>query len=354
MSGRRTGWAMAVPLVLLLASGCATTTKADRRAARELAEKVYPGELRVVRAGTLFPETSGSEVTFALRDDPDAAVVLRMDAKRDDCGGEPCEEALRSARDSGERAAADWRALDTAFAGCGHRVLGVTAAGGSVSEPWIAAPLTNDTATAALTEVGACLQAWARALPGDGEAGRRTGMSVHIVAPEHARGLPGGRDGDPTVLRMSSRRLLAALSKHTFHTASFRWHGDTPVPGSGQLVRTQPFEEGQRFADRARGSVAAWLAAEHPDAAVVDAWSGVWHLAPGRVDRLRGYVLFCAGKPAAGQRCYGDRAALVTVDPQGRLRGTPAVLDGIRDERGALRLPPLPEAEGPPARDTYG
>lgn len=79
---RRRGWragltgALAGSLAVLLGACGVVDTKDDRRAAEELAEKHFPGQLRAIGARTLFPGSGGSEVTFAVTDDRDASFDL--------------------------------------------------------------------------------------------------------------------------------------------------------------------------------------------------------------------------------------------------------------------------------------
>lgn len=335
----RGGLGTAVSALVLLAGRRALTTKADRRRAGELAEKVYPGELTVVRARTLFPAGSGSEITFALRDDPDAAVRLRVDAERDARAGHPRERELRRARERAELTAAEWRALAGAFDGGGHRVLGLSAVHPTLAGPWIAASLTNASVDDVLDRVGHCLQRYADSLP-DHDAAALGALCVHIAAPGAAERLPHGASGDPTLLRLSEGRLLAALSEDTYHTVDYRWDDGVLVPGSARAVVTHPIERQREFGERVLTGVAAWLSRARPGARALPVHSGLWCLRPGRVDQMRGYVLFCAD-PVPGRTCPGDRAALVTVDLAGRLLTTPSVLRDIRDGQGVLSLPRL-------------
>lgn len=332
---------MAVTVLALLVSGCGVlSTKEDRQRAQELAEAVYPGELRVLGARTLFPETTGSEVTYALRDDPDAFVRLRVDAGDDRCGGRPCARALRDARRQGEAAAAEWRAMKAEFAGCGYEVHAATVVRGMVTDPWIAQALTNDNVTDVLAGVGACLESYSRSLPAGQTAGR-TSITVHIAHPSTVRDLPAARKDEPTLVRKTHPELGATLAGRASYAVTYAWREGVVRPETGTARIVQPFKERQKFKEQVHASAAEWLRDTHPDAKVSPGYGGAWSLRPGRVDRLRGWVLFCKGPAEQEERCLGNHALAVTVDLEGRLVGEPTVFDDVREGRGALRLPPL-------------
>jgi hypothetical protein len=332
---------VAVTVLALLVSGCGVlSTKEDRKRAQELAEAVYPGELRVVGARTLFPETTGSEVTYALRDDADAFVRLRVDSGNGKCGGEPCTQALRDARGRGEAAAAEWRLLRGEFVRCGYDVHAATVVRGTVTDPWISQPLTNGNVTDVLARIGDCLERYSRALPSQ-QSADRTSITVHLAHPSTVRDLPAGRKDDPTLLRKTDQELHAALAGRTSYAVTYTWRDGVVQSETGVARIVQPFEERQEFKGKVHTSAAEWLKDAHPDAELARGYGGLWSLLPGRVDRMRGWVLYCESPAEQGKRCLGNRALAVTVDLEGRLVDEPTVVRKIRDGRGALRLPPL-------------
>ncbi|MEU6732608.1 hypothetical protein ABZ929_05295 [Streptomyces physcomitrii] len=346
---------VALTALALLVGGCGLlSTEEDRNRAEELAEQVYPGELRVVGARTLFPADSGSEITFALRDDPEAFVRLRVDAERDRCeGGAPCARALREARARGEAAAAEWRLLRGELEHCGYEVHAVRVTRDAVAEPWISVPLSNRNLTGVLDRLGGCLERYSRALPSAARTGR-TAINVNIAAPEAVRSLPRGKQGDPVLLRKSSTKLLAALASGPYHAVSYAWRDGAVLPGSGTPRRVLPFEDNQEFVRAVHTSTARWLRRTHPQAQVVEGYSGIWSLRPGRLDRQRGYVLYCEGpeshpghrstggtRSPRADRCLGNHALVVTVDLRGNLLDEPRVERDVREGRGPLNLPPL-------------
>ncbi|MFD3410164.1 hypothetical protein [Streptomyces cyaneofuscatus] len=88
---------LAGSLVALLGACGVVTTKEDRRAAEELADKHFPGQIKAIGARTLLPGTGGSEVTFAVADDRDAVVRLRINADKGTCESRECAGVLTEA-----------------------------------------------------------------------------------------------------------------------------------------------------------------------------------------------------------------------------------------------------------------
>jgi hypothetical protein len=74
--------------------------------------------------------------------------------------------------------------------------------------------------------------------------------------------------------------------------------------------------------------------------AVFSPYTGVWRLLPGRVDRFKGYTLFC-DQPDERKRCLGRHAVAVTTDLEGNLIGEPTVIRDVRIGNGSLQLPPM-------------
>lgn len=299
-----------------------TRTRRSRRLAVRTAERLFPGRLEVIGARSLFPATGGAEIVFRVTDDPDAVVRLRVGVT------EPADAALAAAMAEGLARAAAWRGLDTAFRDGGWEVY---ALGKEVADPWIAAEVRDGAVGEMLDGIGGCLARW----PG------APATSVLIAAPDLVRTLPGGRDeGRPTMLRLTARRRLAALTgRQPYYRASFEWRDGAPLPGSGRLGLVRPFDDGQRFAAAVEASAAAWLADADPAATVCSAL-GVWDLLPERTDRLTGYVIY-RDEPEPGPVYLGKHALRVTTDLAGALTTTPTPLRNVRTARGPLRLPPL-------------
>lgn len=333
----------------MLVAGCGSLgTGDDRRRAEELAEDLFPGTLKVIDARNLFPEAEGSEITFAFTDDPDAAARLRIDADRDRCDrGATCADALRGAVGRARADADRIRTMRKAFEDCGFPVLAVDE---RRATPWVEAEVGAETVEDVLASVQACARHWVRVRAarndvGAGSARPLTSVSVSLAAPATAARLPSAEADLPTALRLAHGPRLAALSKKPYYEATYRVTGadggDVDLT-SPSLRRVLPFEERQAFGREASASALPVLRRTYPRAVPVEAVGlGVWRLEPGRIDRSRGYVLFCERPPADGRTCLGDHAAVVLADARGHAVSVLRVLDDIRDDGGVLRLPPL-------------
>ncbi|MFJ3086575.1 SCO7460 family lipoprotein [Streptomyces sp. NPDC086838] len=316
--------------VALALTGCGVvTTKEDRRYAEKLADRYHPGALRVIEAHTLVPHSSGSEITFAVTDDPDAVVRMRVDAEAGTCNTHDCQGVMDEAVKRGRREAAALRVLVDTFRRCGHEVVAVDPQTGA---PWIVASPTDATVSALLKDIGACARQWK-----DGTGVK--GASVNLVSPSVAEKRPAGKKSQPTAMRLSATSLLASLSGHAYYSVGYQaaeWRVD-PSSGSARIVR--PFDERQKFAAAVHRAVAERLRVDHPRVQVSD-YEWVWRLEPDTVDRLTGYVLYCE-EPDGDKTCLGDRAVLVTTDLDGTPQGELRHVGKVREGRGPLRLPPM-------------
>ncbi|MBA9008043.1 SCO7460 family lipoprotein [Thermomonospora cellulosilytica] len=301
-------WTVLGVVSALLAGGCAVSTREDRRYAAELAERRYPGLLRVIGARPLVPETTGSEITFAVADDPDAVVRLRVDAGKGTCGGRPCDRALDDALARARAEADRWRRLNAAFTRCGHPIVGLTSAG----VPWTAAEPTNATAASVWASLGRCAA----------DAGVR---SFNVAATAVARRLPAPKRSLPTLMEMTGHKRLAALAARPYYTVHYEVSGGRAALRSVNLIR--PFEEHEKFEAAVAGAVRDRLRRTRPEAVTVP-YPGPWRLVPGTVDRLAGHVLFCED---GDRQCLGDHAVAVTADLTGVLVGDLRVIRDVRD-----------------------
>ncbi|WP_131735502.1 SCO7460 family lipoprotein [Actinomadura roseirufa] len=333
-----------IALVALLAGGCALGTGKDKKGATELAERLYPGQLKLIGARRLFPETTGSEVTFAVKDDPDAVVRLRIDGKNGHCDRKPCEGALTEAVARGRRQAGEFRLLRSAFERCGHEVIGL---GPTLTEPWVAADLTNDNVTAVLGELGRCAVRWSASMTAHGSPPRSDGsyglpagdraLYVRIVRPEVAGKRPGTDPKLPTLARLTTTKLQAALARRAYFTVGFTTREGRDEPVTSGITVTRPFDERQAFGARVQAAVSERLRLTEPQAKVAS-YNGVWRLKQGRIDRFTGYVLFCDGAEQ-GRTCLGDHAVRVTVDERGEPVSDLEIIRNVREGNGPLRLP---------------
>jgi hypothetical protein len=341
---RRLAAGLVAALLAMPATGCAAfSTGDDEQRARELAEELFPGELTVIGARILFPESTGSEITFSVVGNPDAVVRLRIDAAKNRCEGRTgCAAALRKAVGQARRDAARMRTMLDAFENCGYRVL---ATDEKWREPWVEAQPTNADVGDVVAGIGACVQRWVTAGARRQATPLPRWVSVQLAAPQTVRGLPAAKHTQPTSLRLSDRRRLAALEKRPYYVISYPFAQDDAHrvdTASAQMRIVSPLEVRQAFSRRVEAGVLPQLRATYPHAVTTGgAGLGVWMLQPGTVDRVRGRVLFCRRPPADGKRCMGDAAAVVIADADGDSASVTGVLTDIRDEHGVVRLPPL-------------
>jgi hypothetical protein len=352
-------WGAPVAVALaVLVSGCGTGGEEDRGRAGELAEEVYPGELTVIGSRSLFPADDGSEVTFAVKGDPDAVVRLRVDDEKGTCDRRSaCAPALRAAREKAETEAEAWRALKREFARCDFDVLGVKI-GGTLVEPWIASEVNDGNVEALLLKIGTCLEQYGQVVsrprpqqgptpsPGASPGAPRTAVppatvTVNIVSPSVVGDLPRGGKDRPTLVGKTSTELHAALSRRTHHAAAYRWAdgGIAPEPEYARLV--MPFEEKQEFLETVHTNVAGWLRPYEPDV-VVSEYAGLWRLVEGSADRMAGYVQYCDEPRGERPACVGDHTLHVTADRSGRLVGEPVGTRKLRADGSPGGTSPAP------------
>ncbi len=305
----------------------ATVTRKHVRAARKAADAAFPGLLRVLGSRTLFPASTGSEVTFALADDPDAVVRLRIESGAEDLG-----PALRAAVARGRRLAGELRCLLAAFADGGHPVVAVDA---NQHRPWVAVDLTNDTVTARITQLGHCAREWtARHTRLTSATELASAVQVVIVSSPVVAALPDPGPELPTSARLCDPARLRALRAAPAFLARYPIGDLTP----SHLYPSRSDDGRREFEARVRAQAVEWLRANAPGA-VVTRPASLWSLVPGRVDRSTGHVLF-ADPPPRGTRPQDNHALAVTVDHDGTFTAPPVMHRDVRDAHGAVRLPP--------------
>jgi hypothetical protein len=157
--------------------------------------------LTVLARRSLFPQTSGFELTLALPDDPDTVAVLRAEDGTDAAAA--LAEATRLARVHGD----ELRSLLAAFGDV--PVVGLYP---HRDNPWVAARLTKDSAAA----LGRSVRTWA--------AGRAFGdpVSLHVVAPG---AVPAPDPELPALFELMTRRRAIALRAAASHRIAYRTDG---------------------------------------------------------------------------------------------------------------------------------
>ncbi|MFD3790366.1 SCO7460 family lipoprotein [Streptomyces cyaneofuscatus] len=326
---------LAGSLVALLGACGVATTKEDRRAAEELADKHFPGQIKAIGARTLFPGTGGSEVTFAVADDRDAVVRLRINADKGTCESRKCAGVLTEAVARGRADADAFRTLRDAFDACGYEVI---ALGPTGTPPYVVAELTNATVRRVLADIGGCVQRWVTASGADTPLAKAKASYVNVVSPAVAGKRDRGKSSWPTLLRLTRSDLLASLTEHTYHSASYDIvDGRVDTTGSARVVR--PFKESQAFGKTVQDAVREELRATYPNV-VMSSYQWVWRLEPGRIDRKTGYLLFCPEPGERGRCVNSDDAVLVTADERGNPVGRIRIMHDVREGTGTLRLPP--------------
>ncbi|WP_067485809.1 SCO7460 family lipoprotein [Actinomadura hibisca] len=300
--------------LLLLAgvtTGCGLgSTADDRKQAVEVAERLYPGQLKLLEARRLVFVT---EVTFAVVGDPDAFVRFQINDGK--CDGAPCERKLTRVLVQARKHAADWRLLAPAFQACGHPVVGVRA---GITEPWIAAEATEATAPSLLAELGGCVRRWTRARADAGQPPTGASVTVGIVSPDRARRLPAARPGTPTLLHMTGTKVVLPLLGHTYQAAVYQVRDGVAEPTPSSFRPVRPFREQQEFTKKIHAAAIARLRPIYPDA-VPATYHGIWYYERGTMSRLTGTVRFCEHPPAKGKSCAGDGSVAVTATPDGDL-----------------------------------
>lgn len=295
----------AAPRLVLRAVGGGlrwTVTRKHRAQVRQAVAARFPGRLRMVGERSLFPQSTGSEFTFAFTGDRDVLVRLRVSH------GTDVGAALDLAVAEALTAAEELRRQLAVFAAHGFPVIGLD------RRPWLAVELTDENVEERLRAVGAAVAEWG-------------GNLVVITSPGVAARAPDHEDL-PTPLRLGHPGRLRVLTSAPAFLASYQ--GDRPT-----LAVTRAYEPRTVFEERVFASATTWLHRTRPKAVVLRVF-GVWTLLPGQVTRSTGHLLF-ADHPARDQR--PEHAITVTVDQNGNLLDTPTIHDNVRDDRGAVRIP---------------
>jgi hypothetical protein len=314
--------AAAASLVIVAAAGCGSSHDDPSRAAQQLADQVYPGELSVFDSWT-FGHDAGSKVVFRVADDPDAAVQFKIPAE-----GSPDAGKLREAVAEGRWQAAELRALRSGFDSCGLPIVAVTdisvASHDSMrATVWARTPVNEDTVGQLSETLDRCVRSWLQSRDGSADlAGlsvRR--LSVNIADPETVPELPEPPTDVPTITALSDRSLTNALRTPPYHSAFVSFVDGQPSGITLRPVRTG--EEEHVLNQQVRTSADEWLDAQGVPHTMGDVLTALNRLLPGSVRELRSYVAVCDPLPE-GKRC---------IDPA----STGVVAATIDLETGAVR-----------------
>jgi len=302
-------------------------------AATTLAEAVFPEQLDVFDTQMMKGQYA---VIFTRKGDPFSRIRLYVDRDPAKCRvGTHCEQQLRTSYANGTAAGAKLKAMAQTLPSCGVAILGVDA---SKLDPSFRTDIELDMDRAdqqpALDRLARCIAAFRAALPDDATPEQR-GLSFGILLPRPGKAAP--PDAVPSFeksidrSRMDEPRYLifvgpeetqltpSALRLHPYH-----------------LVRPDTRD---RLAATARDVLSAQRQPGHIQHHVE--FHGT-RLDPQRLDVLRTYVLACSVHEPGKGPCRTDLAIRMRYDlTTGEVSET-AILRDIRDDRGALRLRPLP------------
>jgi hypothetical protein len=310
-------------------SGVTRDAKADEKTAQELADRLFPGELTVLGSESIFPRDTGSKVTFSVRDDPDAAVRVDVDSHRD-----TLEQRLRDAVSTGRAQAAELRLLTGAFRDCGREIIGIEEIAPYSNDvlqitAWVAAPITNATVSALLSQLDGCITAWGEKRAGSDSPwkAKHTNLSLNIVSSAEPSTLTG-----PTYLRLTDRDLIKTLAGSE-HYRTLTLDGQQSV---GDVLFPAMSFEGAKLESAARD----WLAKAdvNPKPRIGRYLSLANRLEPGTVDRMRAYVTVCYSA-SESPPCEDEGAIGFTVDrPTGATRDF-TLIRKVKDNDGKYRYP---------------
>ncbi|MEV4311230.1 hypothetical protein [Actinocrispum sp. NPDC049592] len=319
----------------LLAACGVGDAKADVRTAQELADRLFPGQLTVIGSRSLFPQDTGSEVTFAVRGDPDAIVRLAVRSDKTDI-----DQKMRDAVDLGRAQAAELRTALKVFRDCGHEIVGI----GEIPfvntsfnlTVWIASPITNTTVTRLIGSLDDCVVKWRDARSNSESPWRSKvgNITLNILSAQQPPTLP--ITTGPTYQKLTDRSLAEVLAGSPHHSGLI-----TPGRSLGDvLAPAMSFDEGQKFGAAMETAARDWLAAAilTPKPRLGRYLSTGNRLLPGTADKMRTYVTVCFS-PSEKLPCPDEGAIALTVDLATKMTTDFTLVRTIRDKDGKYTYP---------------
>lgn len=307
-------------------SGCAGRDAATD-AAMTLAEANYPGQLELLAAKR---QKDNYRVLLAPKGDAVTRISFVVDPDPAECvPGSRCEVRFRRAYDEGLAIGAKVKALEAALARCGVITRGmesndIVADFRTVIE--LDLPISNQ--QSALDRLTPCISAFRSALPQNASSALRT-IQFRIVTPE----VPG--EAAPLRFETPSPEIPAEYPSYLLGVGAVDRTADT------KKLRLAPdyLRRGgvnDRLADIARRSLANGSGTVPEQSAPYG-----MKLDLDRRTVLRSYILACSQTSTSGRPCRTDMAVAMQYDLSNGRASDIQVLRNIRNDRGAVELPPL-------------
>lgn len=293
-------------LGLLHLAGCSSGRAEAEKAAMELAEAIYPGQLELYATHW---QKANYEVIFAVIGDPVTRIRLAMDRNPTDCKlNTPCEQRLRMAYDSGIALGAELKALDTAFLNCGIPILAVDWFGGKAHlVPIVEVRLSNENQTSVFDKLNQCVTHFRN----DNHQARwwKDRSTIRIIL---ASKTP-QKSAKYAPLRFENS-IPGFLQSSPAYSMVFRLDGGNV---EADALRFEPFNElKQKIVQTIKKEVTGFLK-NQTDRPILETSVILWEtqLDPQRVDVIRTYLLACTDKFLNEKRCLkGDVALRVKYD----------------------------------------
>lgn len=338
LTGRKEGasglagrWLVALALMALL-SACADRQGAID-AATALAETTYPGQLELV--GTQL-QKDHYDVIFAIKGDPFTRIRFGVDRDPARCRSDSaCEERLHRAYAAGVAAGAKLRAVNTALSQCG--VVPLAIEGNDVATDFttvIELDLAVQDQQPALDRLTPCIAAFRSALPPDTTPEQRS-LKLRILLPQ-----PGEAASVPGPLLFETTLPGSRKDEIGFQTGI----GPDANRFMAENLRVDPAFLSAKTTRDKLVDAAEMALSEDPAGGHVPklAFPAAARLDPQRLDVIRSYILACSAAQKSQGPCRTDIAVRIRHDLGTGEVIPEAIMRGVRDAEGNLRLPPLP------------